>query len=72
MNYQIKIKNQAVVLPKEWKMGKVSARRFGDTIVIKRAEEPVSKLSEIASRISSAEMTPGEIEKEIKNYRKNK
>lgn len=72
MNYQIKIKNQTIILPKEWGAGKVSARIFGDTIVIKKIEEPFVKLSEIASRISSARMSPKEIKKEIKNYRKNK
>lgn len=72
MDYQIKIKNQAVVLPKAWVAGKISARIFGDTIVIKKMEESAVKLSEIASRISSAKMSSVKIEKEIKSYRKNK
>ena len=61
-----------VTLPKEWKGRKIFIKRYNDTIVIKKVEKPLSKLSDLASRISSLKMSQKEIKREIQSYRKNK
>lgn len=40
MTKLIKLKNQTIVLPKEWKGEKVFIKEYDDTIIIKRVEKP--------------------------------
>ena len=71
-----KVKNGTITLPKElrktWKRAEVFVFSNKDTLIIKKAYKPLSRLSELASRISTPKMSCKEIEKEIQSYRKNK
>ena len=71
-----KVKNGMIVLPKElrkaWKRVEVFIFPNEDTLIIKKIQKPLPKLSDLASRISSPKMSQKEIEKEIQAYRKKK
>jgi len=71
-----KVKNGMIVLPKglrkTWKRTEVFIFPNKDTLIIKKIQKPLSRLSELASRISLPKMTKKEIEKEIQAYRKKK
>ncbi len=71
-----KIKNGAIVLPKtlqkKWQKGKVFIFPSNDTRIVKKTQKPLSKLSDLALKISLPKMTQKEIQKEIQSYRKNK
>lgn len=61
MNYQTKIKNQAIVLPKQWKGKKVFIKETSDTIVIKKIQEPEfwttwQKIKPLAKEISKKDI----------------
>ena len=71
-----KVKNGTIVLPKElrktWKRAEIFIFPNEDTLIIKKIQKPLPKLSDLASRISSPKMSQKEIEKEIQAYRKKK
>jgi len=71
-----KVKNGIITLPKKlwkaWKKGEIFIFPNKDTLIIKKVQKPLSRLSNLASRISSPKMSQKEIEKEIQTYRKNK
>ena len=70
------IKDGKITLPeklrKPWKKAKVFIFPSNDTLIVKRAQKPLTNLSDLASRISSPKMSNKEIEKEIQSFRKNK
>ena len=70
-----KINNGAMTLPKEiraaWQGARVLVMPTDDTLIIKRMEKPLKKLSDLANRVSTPPMTQQEIDKEIKADRKN-
>jgi len=72
----VKIKNGTITLPKKirksWKGTEIFIFPSKDTLIIKKIQKPLSKLSNLAQRISYPKISRKEIEKEIKNYRKNK
>jgi len=71
-----KVKNGMIILPKEfkkaWKKTEVFIFPSKDTLIIKKIQKPLSRLSDLALRISSPKMGFKEIEKEIQSYRKKK
>jgi len=71
-----KVKNGMIVLPKElrksWKGVEVFVFPNKDTLIIKKIQKPLPKLSDLASRIFSPKMSQREIEREIQAYRKKK
>ncbi len=72
----LKVENGRITLPKNlqknWQKAEVFVFPNKDTIVIKKIQKPLFRLSGLTSRISSPKMTQKEIEKEIQVYRKNK
>jgi len=71
-----KIKNGTISLPekirKSWKGAEIFIFPSRDTLIVKKIQKPLSKLSNLAQRISSPKMSQKEIEKEIQDYRKSK
>jgi len=67
------IKNGMIKLPKgiqrAWKQVEVVIFPSKDTLVVKKVQKPIRKLSEIAERISLSRMSSQEVEKEITSYR---
>ncbi|MGB2762585.1 MAG: hypothetical protein WBC21_03570 [Minisyncoccales bacterium] len=72
----VKIKNGTITLPekirKSWKGAEISIFPSKDTLIVKKIQKPLSKLSDLAQRISSPKMSQKEVEKEVQYYRKNK
>ncbi len=70
-----KVKNGSITLPKKlwktWKGAEVFVFPNEDSLVVKKVEKPLSRLSDLASRISSPKMSQKEISKEVQSYRKN-
>jgi virulence-associated protein VagC len=70
------IKDGKIILPaklrKPWKKAKVFIFPSDDTLIVKKAQKPLSNLSDLASRVSLPKMSKKEIEKEIQSFRKNK
>lgn len=71
-----KIQNGTIVLPKSlrktWQKGDVFIFPSQDTLIVKKVQKSLSRLSDLASRVSSPKMTQKEIQKEIQDYRKTK
>ncbi len=71
-----KIKNGIITLPEKirkfWKETEIFIFPSKDTLIVKKIQKPLSKLSDLAQRISSPKMNQKEIAKEIQNYRKEK
>ena len=73
-----KVKNGEIriALPKKlrktWKGADVFVFPAEDSLLLKRIQKPLAKLSDLASRISSSKMSQKEINKEIQAGRKNK
>lgn len=69
-----KVKNGTIILPKKlrkaWQKAEVFIFPNPDTLIIKKIQKPLSRLSELPSRISSPKMSQKEIEKEIQACRK--
>lgn len=70
------IRDRATVLPKKlgkgWEQAKVYIFSTGDTLIWKKAEKSISKLSDIAARITAHKMSQKKIEAEIQAYRQQK
>ncbi len=70
------IKNRTAVLPKElgqsWDKAKVFVFSSDDTLIFKKTSKPITKLSDIASRVISPRMSEKEIDAEIQNYRQKR
>lgn len=70
------IKNGTIVLPKAirkaWQGADVFMLPDEDSILIKKIEKPLKRLSDLADRIKSPKMSQSEIENEIKAFRKSK
>lgn len=70
----LKIKNGAIALPsvllKKWQESDVLVFPSEDTLLIKRIQNPLKKLSDLAGRISVKPFANKSIAQEIKNYRK--
>lgn len=59
-------------LQKTWKEAEVFIFQNEDTVILKRIQKPLAKLSDLVSKISSSRMSQKEINEEIQAYRKNK
>jgi hypothetical protein len=70
------VKNGTIVLPsrirQSWKTGRVLVFSSQDTLIVKKVRRPLSRLSELPSRISSKKMSQKQIEGEIQAFRKNR
>jgi hypothetical protein len=71
----VKKQNNIVIrLPKKlqrtWFKPEILLFETPDTIILKRVEQPLNKLSDVASRISLPKLTQKEIEAEIPTWRK--
>ena len=62
----IKLKNQTLTLPKDWRGKKVFVRRYNDTIVIKKIEKPEFLKSWEKIRSFSKGIKKKDIEKAIR------
>jgi hypothetical protein len=65
----LKLKNQTITLPKEWK--EVFVRRYNNTIVIKKVEEPEFWQSWEKIKPFSKDITKKDIEKAVNWARKS-
>lgn len=76
MAITLKVKNGTIKLPKnvqkQWKRADVVLFPSHDTLVLKRLQKPLGKLSDIVGRISLPQMKTREIEREITAYRQGK
>lgn len=72
----LKIKDGVITLPsqirKSWSKANIFLMPDNDMLVIKKQEKNISQLSDFASQVFSKKMSLKEINKEIKNFRKNK
>lgn len=72
----LKIINGTIRLPKElqrsWKQAQVLLFPSKDTLIVKKVQKSIQKLSEVAERITLSSMSEREIEKEIAEYRRKR
>lgn len=72
----LKIKDGVITLPPQiresWRNANIFLMPDKNTLIIKKQEKNISQLSDLTSRIFSEKMSLKEINKEIKNFRKNK
>ncbi len=70
----LKVKNGIIRLPKnverQWNQADAVLFPSRDTLVVKRVQKPLGKLSDIPNRISLPRMKAREIEREITAYRR--
>lgn len=59
-------------LQRAWRGAEVFVFPTEDSLILKRISKPLSRLSDLASRISSHKISQKEINKEIQSYRKSK
>lgn len=77
MNTQtLKLKNQTLTLPKDWRGKEIFVRKYNDTIIIKKVEKPVfllfDKDTEKKLRTLGRKITKKDIEEAIRWARKRK
>lgn len=72
----LKIKNGTIKLPKDlqksWKQADVLLFPTKDTLIVKKVQNPIQKLSEIADRITFSPLTQREVAKEVAEYRRKR
>jgi hypothetical protein len=66
-----KLKNQTLTLPKEWKGKEIFVRKYNDTIIVKRVQEPEFWTSWEKIKPFSKDISKKDIEKAVKSARKS-